>query len=165
MTVSPALSWVALPPAEAITVPVVNALELVPVTVVSDSADCSAWFAMFRAEVSRLWMAVSPLLAASIVLCAVAAYFFGGCILALGRALGETMAVTMVIGNDPSIRWSFLRQANTISSIIANEYGEAADLKLASLMELALILFVMTLGVNLIARYLTGKLGIKPAVK
>ena len=90
---------------------------------------------------------------------------FGACILALGRALGETMAVTMVIGNDSSIHWSFLRQANTISSIIANEYGEAADLKLASLMELALILFVMTLGVNLIARYLTGKLGIKPAVK
>ena len=90
---------------------------------------------------------------------------FGGCILALGRALGETMAVTMVIGNDSSIHWSFLRQANTISSIIANEYGEADGLKLASLMELALILFVMTLTVNLIARYLTGKLGIKPGSK
>jgi phosphate transport system permease protein len=90
---------------------------------------------------------------------------FGGCVLALGRALGETMAVTMVIGNDPSIRWSFLRQANTISSIIANEYSESDGLKRASLMELALILFAMTLVVNLIARYLTGRMGVKAAVK
>jgi phosphate transport system permease protein len=90
---------------------------------------------------------------------------FGGCILALGRALGETMAVTMVIGNNSSIKWSFLAQANTISSIIANEYGEADGLKLAALMELALILFVMTLVVNLIARYLTGKLGVSTVVK
>ena len=90
---------------------------------------------------------------------------FGGCILALGRALGETMAVTMVIGNDPSIRWSFLRQANTISSIIANEYTESEGLKRAALMELALILFAMTLGVNLIARYLTRRMGVNPVVK
>ena len=90
---------------------------------------------------------------------------FGGCILALGRALGETMAVTMVIGNDPSINWSFLRQANTISSIIANEYGEADGLKLAALMELALILFATTLAVNLIARYLTRRMGVNMAVK
>jgi phosphate transport system permease protein len=90
---------------------------------------------------------------------------FGGCILALGRALGETMAVTMVIGTDPSIRWSFLRPANTISSIIANEYTESEGLKRASLMELALILFAMTLAINLIARYLTRRMGVNPVVK
>ncbi|MDB5320944.1 MAG: phosphate transporter, permease protein PstC, partial [Phycisphaerales bacterium] len=82
------------------------------------------------------------------------------CILALGRALGETMAVTMVIGNNASIHWSFLRQANTISSIIANEYSDADGLKRAALMELALILFTMTLAVNLIARYLTRRMGV-----
>jgi phosphate transport system permease protein len=90
---------------------------------------------------------------------------FGGCILALGRALGETMAVTMVIGNDASIRWSFLRQANTISSIIANEYSDADGLKRAALMELALILFTMTLAVNLVARYLTRRMGVPVTVK
>jgi phosphate transport system permease protein len=92
---------------------------------------------------------------------------FGACILALGRALGETMAVTMVIGNDTRIPFSIFGKAYTISSIIANEYGEADGLKLASLMELALILFVITLAVNLCARLfvrkpVSGKPGIRP---
>jgi phosphate transport system permease protein len=82
---------------------------------------------------------------------------FGACILALGRALGETMAVTMVIGNDTRIPFSIFGKGYTISSIIANEYGEADGLKLASLMELALILFVITLAVNLLARLLVRK--------
>jgi len=82
---------------------------------------------------------------------------FGACILALGRALGETMAVTMVIGNDTRIPYSIFGKGYTISSIIANEYGEADGLKLASLMELALILFVITLAVNLCARLLVRK--------
>ena len=82
---------------------------------------------------------------------------FGACILALGRALGETMAVTMVIGNDTRIPYSIFGKGYTISSIIANEYGEADGLKLAALMELALILFIITLAVNLIARLLVRK--------
>ena len=82
---------------------------------------------------------------------------FGACILALGRALGETMAVTMVIGNDTRIPFSVFGKGYTISSIIANEYGEADGLKLAALMELALILFVITLAVNLLARLLVRK--------
>src|SRR5258706_1221643 len=90
---------------------------------------------------------------------------FGGCILALGRALAETVAVTMVIGNNASIHWSFLRQANTIASLIANEYSDADGLKRAALMELALILFTMTLAVNLIARYLTRRMGVTVTVK
>ncbi len=78
----------------------------------------------------------------------------GACILALGRALGETMAITMVIGNSNLIKWSLFEPAATISSVIANNFGEAFDLMRASLLELALILFVMTLLVNIAARYL-----------
>jgi phosphate transport system permease protein len=82
---------------------------------------------------------------------------FGACILALGRALGETMAVTMVIGNDTRIAYSVFGKGYSIASIIANEYGEADGLKLSSLMLLALILFVITLAVNLIARVLVHR--------
>ena len=82
----------------------------------------------------------------------------GACILAFGRALGETMAITMVIGNANKIGWSLFQPANTIASVVASQYGEAADLMLSSLIELALILFVMTLIVNLCARSIIGKL-------
>jgi phosphate transport system permease protein len=82
---------------------------------------------------------------------------FGACILALGRALGETMAVTMVIGNDTRMPYSIFGKGYTISSVIANEYSDADGLKLASLMELALILFIITLGVNLLARLLVRR--------
>ena len=82
---------------------------------------------------------------------------FGACILALGRALGETMAVTMVIGNDTRITSSIFGKGYSIASIIANEYGEADGLKLSALMLLALVLFIITLGVNLLARLLVRK--------
>lgn len=81
----------------------------------------------------------------------------GACILALGRALGETMAVTMVIGNSNMIRWALFQPATTISSMIANNFGEAFGLMQSALIELALILFGMTMLVNLIARYLVLK--------
>ena len=80
----------------------------------------------------------------------------GACILALGRALGETMAVTMVIGNKNMIRWSLFEPASTISSVVASNFGEAGGdnaLMLPSLTELALVLFAMTLVVNLVARF------------
>ncbi|HEY7120867.1 MAG TPA: phosphate ABC transporter permease subunit PstC [Tepidisphaeraceae bacterium] len=82
---------------------------------------------------------------------------FGACILALGRALGETMAVTMVIGNDTRIGYSVFGKGYSIASIIANEYGEADGLKLSALMLLAFILFVITLTVNLLARLLVHR--------
>lgn len=82
---------------------------------------------------------------------------FGACILALGRALGETMAVTMVIGNATKITYSVFGQGYSIASIIANEYGEADGIKLSSLMLLALVLFVITLVVNLLARAFVTK--------
>ena len=79
----------------------------------------------------------------------------GAVILGLGRALGETMAVTMVIGNRAHISASLLDPAYTIASAIANEFTEATqDLYLSALVELGLILFFVTFVVNAIARIL-----------
>jgi len=79
----------------------------------------------------------------------------GGVMLALGRALGETMAVTFVIGNAHRISASLLAPGTTISAVIANEFTEAVSpLYTASLIELGLILFVITFIVLAIARYL-----------
>ncbi|MBV9387461.1 MAG: phosphate ABC transporter permease subunit PstC [Chroococcidiopsidaceae cyanobacterium CP_BM_ER_R8_30] len=76
----------------------------------------------------------------------------GAAILALGRALGETMAVTMVIGNSPQLSFSLLDGAATIPSLLVNQFGEAQDsLHIGALMYLALILFALTLLVNIIA--------------
>jgi phosphate transport system permease protein len=71
--------------------------------------------------------------------------------LALGRAMGETMAVTMLIGNSNNISLSLLAPANTISSLLANQFSEASGLQVAALMYAALVLFVLTLIVNIFA--------------
>ncbi|MDQ6888182.1 MAG: phosphate ABC transporter permease subunit PstC [Gemmatimonadota bacterium] len=79
----------------------------------------------------------------------------GGIILGLGRALGETMAVTMLIGNRPEISASLFAPGYTMASLIANEFSEASgDLHLAALMAVGFTLFVITLIVNAIARWL-----------
>ena len=79
----------------------------------------------------------------------------GAVILGLGRALGETMAVTMVIGNRPQISLSLFEPSYTIASSIANEFTEATgDLYLSALVELGLILFLVTFVVNGVARVL-----------
>jgi len=79
----------------------------------------------------------------------------GGVILGLGRALGETMAVTMVIGNRPDIAKSLFAPGYTMASVIANEFSEATgDLYLSSLIEIGLALFIVTLIVNALARLL-----------
>lgn len=79
----------------------------------------------------------------------------GAVILGLGRAIGETMAVTMVIGNSPKISWSLLDPAYTMPSVIANEFAEASsELHAAALMEVGLILLVVTLIINTMARLL-----------
>ncbi len=76
-----------------------------------------------------------------------------GIVLALGRALGETMAVTMVIGNRSAMPQSIWDLANTMASVIANEFTEATeDIHLAALVEIGLLLFVITVVVNLVAR-------------
>ncbi len=79
----------------------------------------------------------------------------GGIILGLGRALGETMAVTMVIGNRPEIAKSLFAPGYTMASVIANEFSEATgDLYLSALIEIGLALFIVTLIVNALARLL-----------
>jgi len=79
----------------------------------------------------------------------------GSVILGLGRALGETMAVTMVIGNHPDISKSLFAPAYTLASVIANEFSEATgDLYLSALIEIGLALFLVTIVVNAIARLL-----------
>lgn len=84
----------------------------------------------------------------------------GAIILGLGRALGETMAVTMVIGNNLDLTLSLLHPGYTMSSIIVNEFTEATyDLYLHALVEIGLILFILTLGLNLLARLLVWSVG------
>ena len=79
----------------------------------------------------------------------------GSLILGFGRALGETMAVTMVIGNNPQIKLSLLEPQYTMSAVLANEFAEAADnLYLSALIEIGLVLFVITLMVNMASRLL-----------
>jgi phosphate transport system permease protein len=79
----------------------------------------------------------------------------GSVILGLGRAIGETMAVTMVIGNTPQISMSLLAPGYTMPSVIANEFAEASsNLHSAALMEIGLILLVVTLIINILARLL-----------
>jgi phosphate transport system permease protein len=79
----------------------------------------------------------------------------GSVILGLGRALGETMAVTMVIGNNPQISRSLFAPGHTLASVIANEFTEATgDLYLSALIEIGLALFLVTIIVNTVARLL-----------
>jgi phosphate transport system permease protein len=76
-----------------------------------------------------------------------------GILLSLGRALGETMAVTMVIGNSNFIPKSIFSPANTLASVIANEFTEATgSLYLASLIELGLVLFIVTAVINILGK-------------
>lgn len=80
---------------------------------------------------------------------------FGAIILGLGRALGETIAVTMVIGNRPEITKSLFAPAYTMASVIANEFTEATDdLYVSALIEIGLALFIVTIIVNILAQLL-----------
>lgn len=83
---------------------------------------------------------------------------FSSYILAIGRALGETMTVTMLIGNTNNIPDSITSTGNSMASIIANQFGEADDLRLSSLIAIGLILFLITAIINLL-----GKIMIKRA--
>ena len=79
----------------------------------------------------------------------------GGVILGLGRALGETMAVTMVIGNRPEIARSLFAPGYTMASVIANEFSEATgNIYLSALIEIGLALFIVTIIVNILAQFL-----------
>lgn len=87
----------------------------------------------------------------------------GAVILGLGRALGETMAITMVIGNRADISVSLFAPGYTMASVIANEFTEATgDLYLGALAEIGLLLFVLTLLLNVVARLLVWRVGRPP---
>jgi phosphate transport system permease protein len=96
-----------------------------------------------------IWGAVLPFARSGIV---------GGIILGLGRALGETMAVTMVIGNRHDVSASLFAPGYTMASLIANEFTEATqDIHLSALMAIGFVLLVITLIVNAIARWLVWR--------
>lgn len=98
-----------------------------------------------------IWWAVLPFARPGIL---------GAAILGLGRALGETMAVTMLIGNRPDISPSLFAPSYTLASVIANEFTEATnDLHLAALVEIGVVLFGVTLIVNAVARWLVWRIG------
>ena len=79
----------------------------------------------------------------------------GAVMLGFGRALGETMAVTMVIGNNPKVSLSLFAPQYTMAAVVANEFAEAADdLYLSALVEIGLVLFIMTLIINAASRLL-----------
>ena len=84
---------------------------------------------------------------------------FGAIVLGLGRAVGETMAVTMMIGNKNSISISLFDQGQTIASLIANSFAEAgpSSLQLAALIELGLVLMLISLAINVFARLMVGR--------
>src|SRR2546425_11749335 len=103
-----------------------------------------------------VWTAVVPYGRAGLI---------GAVILGLGRALGETMAVTMLIGNRHDIGLSVLRPAYTMAAAIANEFSEATtNLYLSALFEVGLILFVITVAVNGLARLLIWRVARGTAV-
>ena len=84
----------------------------------------------------------------------------GAVMLGFGRALGETMAVTMVIGNNPQVTWSLYAPQYTMAAVLANEFAEATgDLYLHALVEIGLVLFVLTLIINVISRLFIWSMG------
>ena len=90
----------------------------------------------------------------------------GAILLGLGRALGETMAVTMVIGNTPKASLSLIAPQYTMAAVIANEFTEAADaLYLDALVEIGLVLFVVTVAINALSRLLIWRVGSDRAVR
>jgi phosphate transport system permease protein len=98
-----------------------------------------------------MWKVVLPFTKVGVV---------GGIMLGLGRALGETMAVTFVIGNAHDLNLSLMAPGNSIASVLANEFTEAVgDLYTSSLLELGLILFFITFVVLSLARYMLYRLG------
>lgn len=110
--------------------------------------------ALGATRTEAIWHVVLPFVRSGMV---------GATILGLGRALGETMAVTMVIGNRPEIASSLFAPGYTMASVIANEYAEAsAGGHVAALTEIGLLLFGVTLLLNIVARLLVWRVGRLP---
>ena len=129
--------------------PIVSAISReVIATVPSDQKEASLALGATRWEMIR--MAVLPYSRAGIM---------GAAMLGLGRAIGETIAVTLVVGNAPQIGKSLTDQGYTLAAVIANEFGEAASdpLHRSALIAAGLVLFVLTLVINAAARYYVAR--------
>jgi phosphate transport system permease protein len=97
----------------------------------------------------------------SVILPAAISAITGGVMLALGRAMGETMAVTMIIGNSLNFDLSLLAPGNTIASMLANQFGEADGIQVSALMYAALILMVLSFLVNMAAQAIVKRLSLR----
>jgi ABC-type phosphate transport system permease subunit len=115
-------------------------------TVPSDQKEAALGLGATRWEMIRT--AVLPYCRAGIV---------GGAMLGLGRAIGETIAVTIVIGDAPQLGRHLFGQGYTLAAVIANEFGEAQGLHRSALFAAGLVLFVLTLLVNALARVLVRR--------
>jgi phosphate ABC transporter permease protein PstC len=131
--------------------PIVSAISREVIATVPD-AQKEAALALGATRWEMIRMAVLPYSRAGIS---------GAAMLGLGRAIGETIAVTLVIGNAPQIGHTVFSQGYTLAAVIANEFGEAANNQLhrASLIAAGLVLFVLTLVVNIIARAVVARAG------
>jgi phosphate transport system permease protein len=135
-----------------LTAGIILALMIVP-TVTAISRDVVAAIPRDLREASMALGTTKWETATRVVLPAARVGIFGACILALGRALGETIAVTMVIGNRPEISASLFAPSYTLASVIANEFTEATtSIYISALIELGLILFLVSIIVNALAR-------------
>jgi ABC-type phosphate transport system permease subunit len=115
-------------------------------TVPSDQKEAALGLGATRWEMIRT--AVLPYCRAGIV---------GGAMLGLGRAIGETIAVTIVIGDAPQLGRQLFGQGYSLAAVIANEFGEAQGLHRSALFAAGLVLFVLTLLVNALARVLVSR--------
>jgi phosphate transport system permease protein len=115
------------------------------------SSQREASLALGATRWQTIWSVVLPYARPGIV---------GACFIALGRAVGETMAVTMLIGNTPVIQFSIFARGDTIASAIANQFPAATyDLYRSALVELGLVLFLVTIIINALARVLIRQVG------
>jgi len=105
---------------------------------------------------STRWIAIF-----NVILPAAISAIIGGVMLALGRAMGETMAVTMIIGNSTNFSWSLLAPGNTISAMLANQFGESSGIQVSALLYAALILMLLTFTVNILAQWIVKKLSLR----
>jgi phosphate transport system permease protein len=81
----------------------------------------------------------------------------GGILLAMGRAIGETMALAMLMGNSNVISWSLFSPGNTLAALLANNFPEASKAQIPVLMFAALILLLMTFGINVLGVWVLQK--------
>lgn len=119
------------------------------------SSQREAALALGATRWEAVWSAVLPYARSGVV---------GAVILGLGRALGETMAVVMVVGNRHDLSVSLLEPGTTMAAVIANEFNEAAGLQRAALFEVGLVLFGVTVAVNAFARLLVWRVARGSAV-